>query len=81
MPYDFILDYPPDNIMVKPMFGMSYIYLNEKLMLMLRKAVKEPEMNGIWVATYKKYHQSLDEEIPGLSEYVMYDGEKKYESH
>jgi len=41
-PYDFIFDYLPRNIIVKPMFGMYYIYLNKKLMLMLREAVKEP---------------------------------------
>ncbi len=81
MPYDFVLDYLPRNILVKPMFGMYYIYLNKKLMLMLREAVKEPEMNGIWVSTDKKHHQSLEAEIPGLTEYVMYDGDKKYESH
>ena len=80
-PYDFVFDYLPRNIVVKPMFGMYYIYLNKKLMLMLREAVKEPEMNGIWVATYKKHHQSLDEEIPDLAEYVLYDDDKKYESH
>lgn len=81
VPYDFIFDYLPRNIIVKPMFGMYYIYLNKKLMLMLREAVKEPEMNGIWVATYKKHHKSLEQEIPGLAMYVLYDGDKKYESH
>ncbi|MFI5159784.1 MAG: hypothetical protein ACHQHN_00835 [Sphingobacteriales bacterium] len=80
-PFDFVFDYLPRNIVVKPMFGMFYIYLNKKLMLMLREAVKEPEMNGIWVSSHKKHHQSLVEEIPGLAEYVMYDGDKKYESH
>src|SRR6201986_87046 len=81
MPFDFVLDYLPKHILVKPMFGMYYIYLNKKLMLMLREADKEPEMNGIWVSTHKKHHQSLEEEIRGLTEYVMYDGDKKYESH
>jgi hypothetical protein len=80
-PYDFIFDYLPRNIVVKSMFGMYYIYLNKKIILMVREANKEPEMNGIWVATYKKHHKSLEQEIPNLAEYVMYDGDKKYESH
>jgi hypothetical protein len=80
-PYEFVFDYLPRNIVVKAMFGMYYIYLNKKLMLMLREAVKEPEMNGIWVSTNKMHHQSLEQEIPGLTEYVIYEGEKRYESH
>jgi hypothetical protein len=67
IPFDFVFDYLPDSIVVKKMFGMHYIYLGRKLMLMLRKRNNEPGMNGIWVATNKKHHQSLKADAPGLA--------------
>jgi hypothetical protein len=36
-------------------------------MLILRERPNEPELNGIWVATGKKYHESLENNIPELS--------------
>ena len=74
-PFDFVFDYLPRNVIVKPMFGMYYIYLNKKIMLILRKASKNLDMNGVWVATSKKHHQSLEQEIPALADFVLDNGE------
>ncbi|MDB5156613.1 MAG: hypothetical protein JWR50_1320 [Mucilaginibacter sp.] len=80
VPYDFVIDYLPRHIVVKAQFGMHYIYLNQKLMLMLRKTDKGDGLNGIFVITLKTHHQSLAEEIPGLTGFVLDTGEN-YESH
>jgi hypothetical protein len=75
IPYDFVFDYLPRNVVSKQMFGMHYIYLNKKIMLILRKAAKNIDLNGIWVATLKEHHQSLQNEIPALSDFILDNGE------
>jgi hypothetical protein len=71
IPFDFVLDYLPHNIIVKPMFGMHYIYLGKKIMLILRNRINEPELNGVWLATNRKHHESLKEEIQELGPAFM----------
>lgn len=68
LPFEFVLDYlTPLDVRLKPMFGMWAIYVNEKIMLMLRDRKDFTETNGIWVATTHDHHNSLKEEIPSLS--------------
>jgi len=76
-PFDFIFDYLPTSIVVKKMFGMHYLYLGEKIMLILRKRGNEPELNGLWVATSKRHHESLKREVPEFGPFFI-DG---YERH
>lgn len=66
IPFDFIFDWLPSEAEVKPMFGMWAIYLNEKIMLILRKKEKGPAKNGIWVAMEKQHYESLKKDIPSL---------------
>jgi len=80
VPYDFVIDCLPRHIVVKAQFGMHYIYLNQKLMLMLRKTDKGDRLNGIFVITLKTHHQGLVEDVPGLTGFMLDTGEK-YESH
>lgn len=80
IPFDFVFDYLPRNVVIKSMFGMQYIYLGRKLMLMLRKSVKDVDMNGVWVATAKEHHRSLENDIPAMVGYVLDNGDT-YESN
>ena len=77
LPFDFVLDYLPSNIIVKKMFGMYYIYLGKKIMLILRKRGNEPESNGIWVAVNKKHHESLKEQFPEFRALLIDSFEKQ----
>lgn len=64
IPYSFVFDHLiPLEIIVKPMFGMKAIYIEEKILLILKKSEKSPESNGVWVATHKEYHESLKTEL------------------
>jgi hypothetical protein len=65
---------------VKAQFGMHYVYLNKKLMLMLRKTDKGDGLNGIFVATSKPHHQSLAQDVPALGDFILDTGET-YDSH
>ncbi|MGZ3756675.1 MAG: hypothetical protein ACXVAY_04455 [Mucilaginibacter sp.] len=76
IPYNFVFDYLPGHIVVKPIFGMHYIYLNKKIMLVLRKVGKNLDLNGVWVATSKEHHQSLQNDAPGLTDFVLDNGDK-----
>jgi hypothetical protein len=71
VPFDFVLDYLPSNIILKKMFGMHYIYLGKKIMLILRKRGNEPELNGLWLATVIKHHESLKNDVPGLGGFTV----------
>ncbi|HTE10353.1 MAG TPA: hypothetical protein VK645_05270 [Chitinophagaceae bacterium] len=73
-PYDFIFDYLPDNVIVNRVFGMYYIYLNKKNMLILRKLDKNINLNGIWIATGLEHHASIKAEVPGITGFVPDNG-------
>jgi hypothetical protein len=73
IPFDFILDYlVPLEVTVKPMFGLHAIYINNKIVMMLRDKKDRPEMNGVWIATTETHHASLKEEFPSLTSISEY---------
>ena len=76
IPYEFVFDYLPAGIIVKKMFGMHYIYWRKKIMLILRRRLNEPELNGVWVATNRTHHDSLRKDVPELGPFV-WDGNEQ----
>jgi len=59
---------------------MHYVYLDKKLVLMLRKTEKADGLNGIFVATLRMHHSGLVKEIPALTTFTLDTGEN-YDSH
>ncbi|MDB4904839.1 MAG: hypothetical protein JWQ63_4120 [Mucilaginibacter sp.] len=76
IPFDFVFDYLPTGITVKKMFGMHYIYLGKRIMLILRRRDNESDLNGIWVATSKEHHQSLKNDIQELGAFFINGDER-----
>jgi hypothetical protein len=73
IPFDFLFDdLIPLDIAVKPMFGMWAVYLNEKILLMLRDREDFTETNGVWIATTQEHHDSLKKELPSLQSISNY---------
>ncbi len=67
LPFSFIFDYLyPLEYTTKPMFGCRSVYINDKIVLILRERSKSPELNGIWIATERKHHESLRELFPSM---------------
>lgn len=67
IPFDFVFDLlVPLVVTLKPMFGLWAIYLDKKIILILRSRQDLPETNGVWIATDKKYHTSLKTALPSL---------------
>ena len=48
------------------MFGFTYVYLDDKLLLSLRNSVKQRRFNGVWLYTLSEHIESLRREFPAL---------------
>ena len=67
IPFDFVLDnLIPLSPEVKPMFGCHAVYVDEKIVFILRDREDHPEDNGVWIATSKEHHESLKKEFPSM---------------
>lgn len=61
---DALAELPP---VTRRMFGCTAIYVEEKIVLILReKADSYPADNGVWLATTKEHHDSLRREFPNM---------------
>ena len=66
-PFQFVLDeLLPIRPAVRQMFGFTYVYLDGKLLLSIRKSVKQPRFNGVWLYTQAEHIESLRKEFPLL---------------
>ncbi len=67
VPHEFVLEaLAPLAPMTRPMFGCLAIYVEEKIVLILREKPKYPADNGVWLATTEEHHQSLRAEFPRM---------------
>ena len=67
IPFEFVLDYlVPLDVTIKQMFGVWAIYLDRKIVLVLRLRDDHPESNGVWIATSREHHKSLKNDFPSL---------------
>jgi hypothetical protein len=65
VPYAFVLDAISQlPIETRSMFGCLAVYVGDKIVLMLREKQKQKEDNGVWLATTKEHHQTLQREFP-----------------
>jgi hypothetical protein len=64
-PHEFVLDallrLSPTT---KSMFGCLAVYVEEKIVLILRDRGDSPVDNGVWLATTAEHHASLRREFP-----------------
>jgi hypothetical protein len=66
-PFQFVLDeLLPIRPAIRQMFGFTYVYLDEKLLLSLRESAKQPQYNGVWLYTQAEHIDSLRREFPQL---------------
>ena len=71
IPYDFLLDYLPSTVIIKPAVGMFYIYFDKKIVMIFRKVGKNPQHNGIWVSIKREDHASLKAELPAITDFIF----------
>ncbi len=67
VPHEFVLDaIAPLSPMTRPMFGCLAIYVQDKIVLILRDKPDQTADNGVWLATTEEHHQSLRQEFPNM---------------
>jgi len=67
IPHEFVLDaLAPLAPRTRPLFGCLAVYVGNKIVLALRDKPTETSSNGVWLATTKGHHQSLQREFPHM---------------
>ncbi len=73
-PFEFVLDELSSlDPYTKPMFGCTAIYVDQKIVLILRERPQHPRDNGVWVATTTEHHDSLKKDLPSLRSIELFD--------
>jgi hypothetical protein len=66
-PFDFVLDeLSAQEPWTRPMFGCHAVYVEDKIVLILRDKGRPACDDGVWVATTEAHHASLRRELPSL---------------
>jgi hypothetical protein len=67
VPHEFVLDaiaaLAPST---RPMFGCLAVYIEEKIVLVLRDKPDKRADNGVWLCTTEKHHESLRRQFPNM---------------
>lgn len=67
VPHEFVLDeIAALSPVTRPMFGCLAVYVEDKIVLILRDKPKSQSDNGVWLATTKEHHDSLRREFPRM---------------
>jgi hypothetical protein len=67
IPHEFVLDALATlSPVTRPMFGCLAVYIEEKIVLILRDKPRSPADNGVWIATTLEHHDSLRSEFPRM---------------
>jgi hypothetical protein len=67
VPFEFVLDALASvSPWTGPMFGCLAVYVDEKIVLILRDKAGPSADNGVWLATRKEHHESLRRELPSM---------------
>jgi hypothetical protein len=66
-PHEFVLDaIAPLSPWTRPMFGCLAVYVEDKIVLVLRDKPENAADNGVWLATTAEHHESLRREFPNM---------------
>lgn len=67
VPYEFVLDaLAVLSPWTRPMFGCLAVYVEEKIVLILPDKAVSSVDNGVWLATTREHHASLQVEFPNM---------------
>jgi hypothetical protein len=67
VPHEFVLDAIAGlSPRTRPMFGCLAVYIEEKIVLVLRDKPDRRADNGVWLCTSEKHHESLRRQFPNM---------------
>ena len=76
IPYDFILEELTSlDLLTRPMFGCTAIYVGDKIMLVLRKKEKMDLDTGIWVCIPDEFVDEMKKKFPVLKGVTFFESE------
>jgi hypothetical protein len=74
VPHEFVLEALESlHPWTRPMFGCIAVYVDEKIVLILRDRPASPRDNGVWLATSREHHDSLREEFPRMRSIEVFE--------
>ena len=81
VPFEFVLEqlYSVD-VDIRPMFGCFALYVNNKIVLILRKKMDFVADNGVWLATNKEHHSSLKQLFPSMRSIKVFGKESNWQN-
>ena|SRR6266700_902906 len=78
IPFTFILDYlHPKKVTITHMFGCFGVYVNGKMVFLLRDRKDKAELNGVWVAATPEGSASLSKDLPSVNRDLKLVPDKK----
>jgi hypothetical protein len=78
IPFPFVLDELDGlTITTKAMFGCTAIYVEEKIVLILRDKTDHTNDNGVWLATDAQHHSSLRKIFPNMRSLELFGSAKE----
>jgi hypothetical protein len=67
VPHEFVLEaLAALSPRTRPMFGCLAVYVEDKIVLILRDKRDKIADNGVWLATTEEHHESLRREFPNM---------------
>jgi hypothetical protein len=67
VPHEFVLEALASlSPYTRPMFGCLAVYVQDKIVLILRDKPTHTADNGVWLATAAEHHKSLRREFPNM---------------
>jgi len=67
VPHEFVLEaIAALSPRTRPMFGCLAVYVEDKIVLILRDKRDKTADNGVWLATAEEHHESLRREFPNM---------------
>jgi hypothetical protein len=67
VPHEFVLDaIAALSPWTRPMFGCLAVYVEDKIVVILRDRPGKTADNGVWLATTEQHHEALRREFPNM---------------
>jgi hypothetical protein len=75
LPFDFVLaELEELGPVTRPMFGCHAVYVDDKIVFILRDKGNPPDDDGVWVATTLEHHAALRRDLPSLRSITVLAG-------
>lgn len=75
-PHEFVLDaLAPTGPTTRLMFGCLAVYIEDKIVVILRDRADSAKDNGVWLATTSEHHQSLQRDFPSMRSIELFGQE------